>query len=90
MTNTEKPNEKLEATFSTLVLSIGSSAMMALGLAPNPQTNQSEKNLDMAQFHIDLLIVLKEKTKKNLTSDEEQFLDFLIHDLQLKFVQAKT
>lgn len=85
------PNdEKLEAQFSTLVLSIGSSAMMALGLAPSPGSEKMEKNLDMAQFHIDLLLILKEKTKNNLSTDEAQFIDYLIHDLQLKFVQAKN
>jgi hypothetical protein len=89
-TTTSAAQEPLEAKFSTLVLSIGSSAMMALGLAPNPQTDAAEKNLDMAQFHIDLLVVLRDKTKKNLTPDEEQFLDFLIHDLQMKYVQAKA
>jgi hypothetical protein len=86
----EKPAEKpLEAQFSTLVLSIGSSAMMALGLAPHPSSEKVEKNLAMAQFHIDLLLILKDKTKNNLNGEESQFLDFLIHDLQLKYVQAK-
>lgn len=81
---------QLEAQFSTLVLSIGSSALMALGLAPNPQTEKVEKNLEMAQFHIDLLSILKDKTKNNLTLEESQFLDHLVHDLQVKFIQARN
>lgn len=82
-------NQNMEAQLSTLVLSIGSSTMMALGHAPNPQTDKTEKNLEMAQFNIDLLLVLKDKTKNNLTSEESQFLDFVIHDLQMKFIEAQ-
>ncbi len=81
---------QLAAQFSTLVLSIGSSAMMALGQAPNPQTQKVEVNFEMAQFNIDLLLILKEKTKNNLSKEESSFLDFIIHDLQMKFVQAQT
>jgi hypothetical protein len=81
--------EKLEASFSILAMSIASSAAMALGLAPNPQTGQTAKDKDMARFNIDLLLVLQEKTKNNLTKDESQFLDSVINDLQMKFVQEK-
>jgi hypothetical protein len=77
----------LEANFSTLVLSIGSSAAMALGLAPNPTTGKVEKDKNLARFNIDLLVMLVEKTKGNLNDDEQKFLDAIVADLQLKFVQ---
>lgn len=77
----------LEASFSTLALSIGSSAAMALGLAPNPSTGQIEKDPDMARFNIDLLRMLREKTEGRLAPDEKKFLEAMISDLQLKFVQ---
>jgi len=84
------PNlESLEASFSTLVLSIGSSAAMALGLSPNPASGEMEKDLKMARFNIDLLGVLQEKTKGNLNEDEKKFIDFMINDLQMRFVQAQ-
>lgn len=83
---TESP---MTPSFSTLVLSIGSSAAMAMGLAPNPSTQQVEKDLEMARFHIDLLALLKEKTKNNLEKEEQAFLDSVLNDLQLKFVQIK-
>lgn len=89
MTQPPTQAKPLEANFSTLILSIASSAAMALGLAPHPETKQIKKDLDMAQFNIDLLILLRGKTKGNLTSDESQFLESLIADLQLKFVQSK-
>ncbi len=82
--------EALPASFSTLVLSMASSAVMALGLEPHPSTGKTEKNLEVAQFNIDLLMMLKEKTRSNLTTDEAQFLDAVLSDLQLKFVQAKN
>lgn len=85
MTDTNPP---LEATFSTLAMSIASSAIMSLGLAPNPATEKTEKNLDMARFNIDLLKLLKDKTKGNLENEESQFLDSIIGDLQIKFVEA--
>lgn len=79
--------QDIEASLSTLVLSIGSSAAMALGLAPEPTTGQNTKDLQVAKFNIDLLIVLQEKTKNNLTQDEVQFLSRIISDLQLKYVE---
>lgn len=79
----------INANLSTLALSLGSSAAMAMGLAPNPVSNKTEKNLEIAKFNIDMLIVLKEKTKGNLSKDEEEFLHKLISDLQMKFIQAK-
>lgn len=84
MTQTQ---EELQASFATLILSIGSSAAMALGLAPNPTTNKTEKDVKMAKFNIDLLRVLQEKTKSNLSKEESMLLDSMIHDLQLKFVK---
>lgn len=79
--------EKLEASFSMLTMSIASSAAMAMGLVPDPeQKTQTDKN--MAKFNIDLLIMLKSKTANNLSADEQQFIDSVIADLQLKFVQT--
>lgn len=82
-------DQGMTPSFSTLVLSIGSSAAMAMGLAPNPQTQKVEKDLAMARFHIDLLVLLREKTKNNLDQDEAQFLDQVVNDLQMKFCQLK-
>lgn len=78
--------EKLEASFSVLIMSIASSAVMAMGLAPHPQSGEVSKDKDMARFNIDLLVVLQGKTKGNLSGDEAKFLENLISDLQMKFV----
>jgi hypothetical protein len=88
----QKQNEnqhKLEASFSVLAMSIASSAAMSIGLAPNPQTQEITQDKKMARFNIDLLVVLQEKTKGNLTSDEQKFIDAVITDLQLKYLSLK-
>lgn len=79
-------NDQYEASFSVLVTSIASTAAMSLGLAPNPQTGQTQIDRAMAKFNIDLLSLLKEKTKNNLSTDEQQLIDSLIRDLHLKYI----
>lgn len=79
---------KMEASLSMLMMSIASSALMDMGLAPHPQSGETQVDRAMARFNIDLLLVLQEKTKGNLSKDEAQFLDNLIADLQLKYVQV--
>jgi hypothetical protein len=81
---------KMEASFSTLVLSIGSMAAMSLGLAPDPQSGQTKIDLHSAKFNIDLLNVLSEKTAKNLSADETNLLEKMITDLQLRYVQTSS
>src|ERR1700722_12319328 len=82
--------QDLPVTFSTLVLSLASSAVMALGLEKNPHTGEYEKDLELAQFNIDMLQLLKNKTKNNLDTDEEKFLHEVTSDLQMRFVSANT
>ncbi len=79
------PN-KLEAKFSVLIMSIASSALMALGHSPDPESGQTRVDLNLARFNIDLLIMLRDKTKNNLNADDSRLLDHIIHDLQQKFV----
>lgn len=80
-------NENMEASLSVLIMSIASSTVMAMGLAPD-QSGKVSKDKQMARFNIDLLLVLQEKTKNNLTSDEASFLENIISDLQLKYVSV--
>ena len=82
-------DKNMEASFSILTMSLASSAAMALGLAPDPSTGKVEKDKQMAKFNIDLLAMLKDKTKGHLTKDEQSFLDTVLADLQMKFIQEK-
>ncbi len=81
-------NSKIEATFSTLVMSLGSSALMSLGLVPDPSTGKTKVDKNIAKFNIDLLIMLKEKTKGNISEEELAALDSILSDLQMKFIQV--
>jgi hypothetical protein len=78
----------LEASFVTLAMSIASSALMSLGLAPDPQTNKTKVNVDMARFNIDLLDMLQQKTKGNLGKEEQDFMVHVLADLKMKFVEV--
>ena len=89
MEKTAQTEQKLEASFSLLIMSMAQNAMMAMGLTPDPQTGKSEIDKNLAQFNIDLLLILKEKTKSNLTGDEEGLLGYVLQDLQMKFIQVK-
>ena len=81
--------QHMEPSFSILTMSIASSAAMALGLAPHPESGKTHKDKNLAKFNIDLIVMLKEKTKGNLTNDETVFIDSVISDLQIKFVHDR-
>ncbi len=83
-----KAETEMEASFSTLVLSIASSAAMALGMAPHPVSGKTEKDLNLARFNIDLLTMLNEKTKNNRTPDEDRFMSTILQDLKMRFIQG--
>ncbi len=77
--------------FYTFVLSLASSAFVHLGDAPHPETGEAgEPDFPLAQQTIDILAMLREKTKGNLTPEEEKFLENLLTDLRLRFVQKST
>lgn len=82
-------DQKLEASISLLIMSIASNASLAMGLTPDPQTGKTEVDKHLAQFNIDLLLVLKDKTKNNLNADESGLLNYILQDLQMKFIQVK-
>jgi hypothetical protein len=74
--------------FYTFVLSLGSSAFVHLGDAPHPETGTpAPPDLLLAHQTIDILSMLRDKTKGNLTPEEEKFLDALLTDLKIRFVE---
>ncbi len=85
----ESPPQDFELNFSTFVLSLTSSAFYHLGDIPDPLTGKKEENLPAVKQTIDILIMLKEKTKNNLEADEAKLLEQLIYELQMKYM-AKT
>ena len=73
--------------FSTFVLSLSHSAALHLGEVPHPDTNEVARSLPMARQTIDLLGLLEEKTKGNLTGDEERLLTQILFDLRVRFLE---
>ena len=74
--------------FATFVLSLSHSALMHLGEAPRPETNKVEQNLVLAKQDIDILGMLEEKTKGNLSGDEERLLAQVLFDLRMRYVEC--
>ena len=74
--------------FLNLVVSLSHSVLLHLGDAPDPATGGLEKNLPLARQTIDLLAMLQEKTRGNLTGDEERVLSQAIYDLRMRFVEV--
>lgn len=75
--------------FDLLILSLGNAALAGLGLVPNPLSDKVERDLETVEHNVELLTMLKEKTRGNLTRAEEKLLDDLMFDLRMKYVEAK-
>ena len=76
-----------EINFSSFLLSLSTSALMNLGEVPDPVTQKVDKNLPLAKQSIDMLGMLKEKTRGNLTPDEEKLMDHLLTDLRWRYIR---
>ena len=74
--------------FSTFILGLASSAFIHLGARPNPETGRAERDLVLARQSLDLLALLRQKTRGNLSPEEEKLFDGLLTDLRLRFVEA--
>ncbi|MBS2018915.1 MAG: DUF1844 domain-containing protein [Deltaproteobacteria bacterium] len=85
-------NEALpQIDFATFILSLSHSALVNLGEAPDPDTQKVSISLPIAKQNIDLLGLLEEKTKGNLSGDEERLLAQVLFDLRMRYVEkSKT
>lgn len=77
-----------EISFSSLVISLGTSAMIHMGLMDNPHTKQKDKNLGAAREEIELISMLQDKTKGNLDDNEKKIVEQVLYELRLRFVEA--
>ena len=73
--------------FTTFVVSLSHSALQSLGDAPHPD-GTVERSLPLARQTIDILGLLQEKTKGNLTGAEERLLTQVLYDLRMRFVEV--
>ena len=80
------PREKQEMLFGSLIIMLHAAAMQQMGKVKNPVTGKIERQLPSAQDTIDLLDMLREKTKGNLSPDEERLLGQVIAEVKLNYV----
>ena len=84
----EPSGELPPLNFSTFILSLSTSVLMNLGLVENPVTKKTEKELPMARQTIDLIALMQEKTKGNLTKEEAKLLDDVLHELRVWYCKV--
>lgn len=73
--------------FSTFILTLNSSALLNLGQIADPVTGKKDKNLQLAKYTIDVIMLLEEKTRGNLTTEEAGLIKNILHDLRLMYVR---
>lgn len=78
-----------QVTFSTFILSLASSGLAHLGEVPCPDSGQMQPNLELARHTIEVLCMLRDKTKRCLDTSEARLLDDVLYELRIKYC-AKT
>jgi len=79
--------EAMEVNFLSFVLGLGTQALLHLGDMENPVSHRVERDLEAAKQVIDLLGILREKTRNNLEPAEEAMLDSTLYDLRMRYVE---
>lgn len=82
--------EMPEIDFVTFVLSLSHNAMVSMGLLPPPDQSPVTRDLVLARQTIDILGMLAEKTRGNLTGEEERILDSILFDLRMSYVRVAS
>lgn len=75
------------ANFETLISTMATQALFAMGAIPDPRTGQRMAHLDLARHHIDMLSVIEEKTKGNLSEEETTMLTSTLYELRSRYIQ---
>ncbi len=74
-----------EIDFRTFIIQLAQGALVSLGEEPDPETKEIRKNLSLAQYHIGVINLLGEKTKNNLSQEEQELLSALLAELNAKY-----
>ncbi|MBW1771640.1 MAG: DUF1844 domain-containing protein [Deltaproteobacteria bacterium] len=77
-----------EVNFSSLILSLSSSALLHIGEIADPYTGEKKKDLALAKHSIDTIALLKEKTEGNLSEEEQKLLESVLTDLRWRYIKA--
>ena len=78
--------KKDEFHFVQLIITFQAAAMQQMGKLQNPITKKVERNLDQAQFSIDMLEMIQNKTKNNLSENETKFLEHTLYELRMNYL----
>ncbi|HEY6419187.1 MAG TPA: DUF1844 domain-containing protein [Candidatus Binataceae bacterium] len=81
------PYPEAEVNFVTFVVGLSTQALAALGEMPDPATGESLRDLKAAQQLIDIIGILRDKTRGNLEREEESLLEAILFDLRMKYVE---
>ncbi|MGQ9647080.1 MAG: DUF1844 domain-containing protein [Thermodesulfobacteriota bacterium] len=79
-----------EINFTNFLFSVSTSALIQLGEIEDPISQKTTKNLPLAKQTIDLIGMLKEKTKGNLTPEETKLIENILFDLRMRYVKATS
>ena len=77
-----------EVNFSTFIVSLSTEILFHLGEIAHPGTGERQKDLVLAKHAIDTLAMMQEKTKGNLTEEEQKLLESMLYDLRMCFIRA--
>ena len=77
-----------EVNFSSFILSLSSSVLLHLGEIADPVSGEKRKNMDLAKQSIDIISMLQDKTKGNISQDEEKLIEQMLFDLRMRFFEA--
>ncbi len=83
----ESYTHPVEINFASFIFSLGRSAFVHLGEEPDPVTGEKKLSLPMAKETIDIIALLEEKTKGNLTQEEEHLLKNILYALRMRYVE---
>jgi hypothetical protein len=86
---TDEKGQVPEIDFGTFVMSLASSALVHLGEVQHPESGAQGADLPLAKQTIDILGMLRDKTRGNLTKEEGELLEGLLLDLRMKYVHKK-
>lgn len=76
-----------EPEFNVFITSLGMQAMIFMGEMPNPVTNETTLELDRARYLIETIAMIGNKTKGNLSAEEQKLVDDILYGLRLKYAE---
>ena len=90
LNNQETVNQLPKIDFATFIFSLNSSVLFHLGEIADPNSGKKTKNLLLAKQTVDIISMLEEKTRGNLTKDEEELIRNILYELRILYVKGKN